>query len=191
MKAAIDIGTNTVLLLVGEISGGKLHVIHEEERAPRLGRNVDANKTLHEDSMLRVIAALKEYQEILSSRYPDVKEIIVTATSAVRDAANKQTFMDLVLKETGLRVRLLSGQEEAVWTYKGALSVLEGLDKHETFVLDIGGGSTEIALGKYGILNQSHSYDMGCVRFTERYLKHEPPFQEEIMECKGQIKIKS
>ena len=188
MKAAIDIGTNTVLLLVAEEDNGELNILHEEQRMPRLGKDVDADKTLALESIDRVIKALIEYKSLLKSNYPDVSEILVTATSAVRDATNKTEFIDKVKEETGFDVLLLSGEEEARFTYNGALTVFDEKVKGDVFVLDIGGGSTEIALGRDGKLIDTHSFDMGCVRFTERFLKQDPPFQEQIQECREAIK---
>lgn len=187
MKAAIDIGTNTVLLLIAEEQEGGLNIIHEEQRMPRLGKGVDADKTLSPESMERVIGSLKEYKNILDSNYKDLLEVIVTATSAVRDASNKDDFLKLVKNETGFDVKLLSGEEEAEYTYKGALTVFEKEAEGDVFVLDIGGGSTEIALGRNGELLDSHSFDMGCVRFTERFLHKDPPFQEQLQECRAAV----
>lgn len=188
MKAAIDIGTNTVLLLVGEADGNSVNVIREEQRIPRLGKGVDHSGKLHVDSVNRVLEALKEYKKILENEYPDVSEIIVTATSAVRDASNRSDLMDLVKEITGFNIRLLSGDEEAQWTFAGATAMID-LDEEDTvFVLDIGGGSTELALGIGGKVEQYRSYDMGCVRFKERFLYHDPPYQEEIFECKEEIR---
>lgn len=188
MKAAIDIGTNTVLLLVGEVKGNTVNVIREEQRIPRLGKGVDGSRELHVDSMNRVLEALKEYRKILDSEYPAVKEVIVTATSAVRDASNRDDFMALVKEITGFEIRLLSGDEEAQWTFAGATAMIELGYNEPAFVLDIGGGSTELAFGSDGEVAHYRSYDMGCVRFKERFLHHDPPYQEEIFECKDEIK---
>lgn len=188
MRAAIDIGTNTVLLLIAEENEDGLKMLHEEQRMPRLGKGVDVNKTLSEESMGRVITSLKEYQNILNSDFPEVAEVLVTATSAVRDASNRTAFIDLVKKETGFDVQMLSGKEEAEYTYKGALTVFDEQVTGDVLVLDIGGGSTEIALGRDGELIDSYSFDMGCVRFTERFLVQDPPFQEQIRECRQAVK---
>lgn len=188
MKAAIDIGTNTVLLLIGEVKDNRLRAIHEEQRMPRLGKDVDADSAINEASRDRVINVLKEYIQIIESEFSGTKEVIVTATSAVRDASNREEFLDYVKKETGLEVRLLSGKEEADSTFTGAVSVFGDSFSSDVFVLDIGGGSTELALGRKEELVASGSFDMGCVRFTERYLKHNPPFAEEIKQCREQVK---
>lgn len=178
---AIDIGTNTVLLLIAEItaeSGGhKLSVIHEEQRLPRLGKDVDAHKQLHPDSMQRVLAALREYQKTIESyrkQGKPVAEAVVTATSAVRDAANREEFLQLVKSHTGWDIKLLSGHDEARFTYSGALAMTSGdmpEDADHAMVIDIGGGSTEVAHGRKntGIPDLFESVNAGCVRFTERF----------------------
>jgi exopolyphosphatase/guanosine-5'-triphosphate,3'-diphosphate pyrophosphatase len=188
MKAAIDIGTNTVLLLIGETDQGKVIVHHEEQRMPRLGKGVDADKTLHSESIARVIAVLKEYKQIIESEYPLVDDVTVTATSAVRDASNRDAFIEQVKQETGYNIILVSGDNEARYTFQGAISVIDIETNQDVFVLDIGGGSTELALGRKGDLLEGHSYDMGCVRFSERFLTQDPPFQEQIQECREAIR---
>jgi len=187
MKAAIDIGTNTVLLLIGEVENGLLNVIHEGYRIPRLGKGVDAKRKLHSDSVDRVLVVLREYKSIIDEKYPDCEEIIITATSAVRDAENRDDFLQIVKNELGVKVKLLSGDDEAVYTYQGALATLSGPQKESFVILDIGGGSTEIAAGNSKNVSIFTSVDMGCVRFTERFLVHNPPYQEEIYHCKEAI----
>jgi exopolyphosphatase/guanosine-5'-triphosphate,3'-diphosphate pyrophosphatase len=190
MKAAIDIGTNTVLLLVAKVvkEQNTILPIHEETRTPRLGKGVDADKNINEAATERVLKALKEYRDILRTNFPLVDEVIVTATSAVRDAQNREAFMSRIKEETGFNLRLLSGKEEAECTATGALSVLKISSKKDTFILDIGGGSTEVAVVKQGKLHDAHSYNMGCVRFTERFLHENPPTKNEIEPCRAEIK---
>lgn len=188
MKAAIDIGTNTVLLLVAEIKNGVLKPVFEEQRIPRLGKGVDADRMINEAATKRVADALLEYRAILDEKFPEVREVIVTATSAVRDARNKTVFMEAIRKQTGFQIRLLSGKEEAEWTAAGALSVIKGdFSDQETLILDIGGGSTEVAQLKKGEVTDGHSFDMGSVRFTERFLKKDPPSKDQIEKCRKEV----
>ena len=189
MKAAIDIGTNTVLLLVAEVVRDKLNVIEEQQRIPRLGRGVDKEQNLAQESMDRVIKALKEYKTFLDKEYPSIEEPIVTATSAVRDAQNRQEFLSRVREETGFQIELLSGFEEAQYTFLGAQSVLatDGGREQTTAVLDIGGGSTELAIGEGSHISDRHSFDMGCVRFTERFLDTPSISQYQIEHCKDAV----
>lgn len=188
LRAAIDIGSNTVLLLVAKQEGGRIVPLREEQRVPRLGRDVDRDGRLGSEGMDRVLKALKEYRDVLDRDYPACAAPVVTATSAVRDAANRESFLDRVKEETGWTVQLLSGAEEARCTYRGALSTLEDVDQGASLVLDIGGGSTEVAAGSGMRLVDSHSFDMGCVRFTERYLKHDPPSPKDVTRCRTAVR---
>jgi len=188
MYASIDIGTNTALLLVAEIKNGKLQVIREEQRVPRLGQGVDAHKNVSESAMQRVIVALKEYRQILENEYQEVSQVYLTGTSAFRDAANRGAFMQKIKDETGLEMCLLSGMDEARLTYKGALGVLNELfNEQQNYVIDIGGGSSEVACGEGQRLSDSHSFDMGSVRYTERFLKHDPPISSEMEAARNEI----
>lgn len=186
MKASIDIGTNTTLLLIAAKDGQSLDIIEEQQRVPRLGTGVDNSKELSRGAMQRVIESLKEFLKIVNTNYPEVDDIFVTATSAVRDANNKGVFIDLVEQETGLQIQVLSGVEEAEYTFLGAKSVLDNVDGQQ-MVIDIGGGSTEIAYGE-DQLQDRYSYDIGCVRFTERFLKNDPPAEWQIQQCRDEIK---
>jgi exopolyphosphatase / guanosine-5'-triphosphate,3'-diphosphate pyrophosphatase len=188
-KASIDIGTNSVLLLVAEMVDDQIKVLHEKQRIPRLGKNVDNSKNLHSDSIIRVLDVLKKYKNWLHDRYPEVMDrVVVTATSAVRDASNREEFLRKVKNITGWNVRLLSGREEAETTFRGALSVLHGRDKRNNIVLDIGGGSTEIAYGTGFTLEDAFSIDMGSVRFTERFFKKDPPHKQSIKNLRTEVK---
>jgi len=188
MKASIDIGTNTVLLLVAEVSGTKLNVIEENHRAPRLGRGVDESGYLSEEAMQRVIGVLREYQRRVTDSYPEIETIRTMGTSAVRDARNRAEFSRKIATETGLELEILSGGQEARYTYLGAQSVLSKEVLSDTnVVIDIGGGSTEIAMGRGGKLLDQYSFDMGCVRFTERYLKDDPLSDRQMEECRKAI----
>jgi exopolyphosphatase / guanosine-5'-triphosphate,3'-diphosphate pyrophosphatase len=188
IRSAIDIGTNTVLLLVAEQDESQLIPLFEAQEIPRLGKGVDSNKTLAKESMLRVVDALKKYKSILENQFPLAEKPIITATSAVRDASNRTDFMNLVYQELGYEIRLLSGNEEAEWTFAGALSVLTNQFDSPVCVLDIGGGSTELAYGEQTQLIIKHSFDMGSVRFTERFLQEFPVSAEQIESVCNHVK---
>jgi exopolyphosphatase/guanosine-5'-triphosphate,3'-diphosphate pyrophosphatase len=185
--ASIDIGTNSVLLLIVEQTELGLQVHEEVQRLPRLGAMVDSNGVLARQSIDRVLEVLTEYAEIIQT-YGDgvLKKTRVTATSAVRDAANKNEFLSLVKEIVGFEIQILSGEEEAKYTYLGAISQTK-VESNSILVVDIGGGSTELAMGDSSQWIRGISVDMGCVRFNERYLVHNPPYQEEIGECRRSI----
>lgn len=188
IKAAIDIGTNTALLLIAEVNDGAIRVLHEEQRVPRLGKGVDAERSINAGAANRVISVLKEYRALLNVRFANVSSIVVTATSAVRDARNRDAFIAQVKAEAGFEIRLLTGLEEADWTAAGALASLGDLFLQDSCILDIGGGSTETAHVVNGALTECYSYDMGSVRFTEKFLKGNPPAHTEVAACREAIK---
>jgi len=182
--AVIDIGTNTVLLLVATVSPkSRITPLAYEQRIPRLGKGVDQHRVLHPDSMMRVVEVLKEYRELSAPFCPDLS--IVCGTSAVRDAANRDAFAALVKQETGFTLEVLTGEEEALWTYRGAISGSPELSR--ATVVDIGGGSTEIIVGSRTSIEQRTSIDIGSVRLTEKFFRHDPPAESEIQMARAAI----
>ena len=173
----IDIGTNTVLLLVARVEeGGAITPLLYEQRIPRLGRGVDATRNLDPAAMGRVIAVLKEYAALAARYEPSV--MAVCGTSAVRDAANSEEFARNILVETGYHLEVLSGDDEAYWTYRGAVSGVPGAGR--VTVVDIGGGSTEIITGNRKTIDGRISLPLGSVRLTERFFQHDPPTPSEL-----------
>jgi exopolyphosphatase/guanosine-5'-triphosphate,3'-diphosphate pyrophosphatase len=126
--------------------------------------------------MDRVIAVLKEYGTLTTPYMPAVTR--VCGTSAVRDAANREEFARRVREETGFEIEILSGDDEALWTYRGALSGMPRADRYT--VVDIGGGSTEIIAGDLMKIEERISLNIGSVRLTERCLRHDPPTDWEL-----------
>jgi exopolyphosphatase/guanosine-5'-triphosphate,3'-diphosphate pyrophosphatase len=183
--ASVDIGTNTVLLLVARAGvEGEIVPLVYEQRIPRLGKGVDEHKRLHPESMARVVEVLKEYREIIRPLRPDA--IVVCGTSAVRDAANREEFCELVKRETGYDLEVLSGQEESLWTYRGAISGISDLSR--ATVVDIGGGSTEISVGTRMAVERDISLDIGSVRITERIFRGDPPAAEEMDQARALVR---
>jgi len=175
--SVIDIGTNTVLLLVARVvSDGSVFPLVGEQRLPRLGRGVDASRNIHTDAMQRVIEVLREYRGLMNPHAPG--RTVVCGTSAVRDAANREEFAERIRNETGFALEVLSGEEEAFWTYRGAVSGVPGIGR--ATVIDIGGGSTEITVGESTNVQKRVSLDIGSVRLTERFLHHDPPTRSEL-----------
>jgi len=175
--AVIDIGTNTVLLLIAQCNaGGEITPLVYAQRVPRLGKGVDSSRNLHPDAMERVLGVLEEYKAIITQN--GTKHVVACGTSAVRDAHNRAGFVDIVRKRTGIAVEILSGDEEALWTYRGAISGIPGIRK--ATVVDIGGGSTEITVGNADKVQQHISLDIGSVRLSERFFKHDPPTHPEL-----------
>ena len=185
LLAGIDIGTLTCRLLVAHVEPP--HVFREmdaDRRILRLGEGVDARKKLSEAAMVRVLEVLKEWKTKLAA-YP-VDAVILVATSAVRDAANRQEFIQRVSESVGWEIEVLSGEEEARRTLLG---IQFGLPKEivEFLALDIGGGSTEIIRFNADQTHEDISLDLGVVRLLERVLAHDPPTGPELAAAEEEI----
>lgn len=161
--AVIDCGSNSTRLLIVDGDGT---TVAREMRVTRLSEGVDVAHALAAPALERTWTVLEEYHEQMVRH--GARDGLVVATSAVRDASNRAHFLERAHAITGLEARVLSGDEEAAFTYAGATADLEP-DARPTMVLDIGGGSTEMALGLATAL-VSFSMQLGCVRVTERTL---------------------
>jgi exopolyphosphatase/guanosine-5'-triphosphate,3'-diphosphate pyrophosphatase len=176
--AAIDIGTNTVLLLVAEKRDGKLVAVEEHATITRLGQGVDKTRVLAPEAVERTNACLDEYAAI--TKRLGVGKTDVVGTSAMRDAGGGEAVRAHVKARFGVEARTISGDEEARLTFGGALSGLS-LPEGRVVVFDIGGGSTEVVDGDRTTraISFAHSYDVGSVRLTERHVRSDPPSDEE------------
>lgn len=176
--AGIDIGTLTCRLLIADLAPGQLlQEVRSERRILRLGEGVDQTKRLSPASMDRVIHCLQEWRNVINSYH--VEAIVVVATSAVRDAANRDEFLVRIRRKTGFGVEVISGEEEARRTLLGIRFGLPDEVK-DILALDIGGGSTELILDRPGDEPIVRSIDIGVVRLSERLLRHDPPTDEEV-----------
>ena len=179
--AGIDCGTNSTRLLVADDEG---HTLERLMRITRLGHGVDATGRLADEAVGRTVAVLAEYREVLDRH--GVERVRMTATSAARDASNRDAFFEAATEAVGAVPELLGGDEEARLSFLGATSELDP-DDGPFLVADIGGGSTEFAVGTGaspdagpdGVL----STDIGCVRLTEKFLHSDPPAPEELSQA--------
>lgn len=187
--ATIDIGTNTILMLIADIgTDGTFSVIRDDQIIARLGKGVDAHRRITPETTERVSRFLKQYLEIARPLNPE--RILACGTSALRDAVNGEEFVQFVRKELGLEIAVLSGDEEAELTYFGAASeFLEPDSKRPFAVIDIGGGSTELTIGEGFHVRSKTSFDLGSVRLTERLLRTSPPTIDAINEAKKEIRF--
>jgi exopolyphosphatase/guanosine-5'-triphosphate,3'-diphosphate pyrophosphatase len=188
--AAVDCGTNSTRLLVAERGAdGSVHTLERLMRITRLGRGVDATGELEPAAVDRTVEVLREYREVMERLgvTPDAGSVRMTATSAARDAANREEFFLASEAAVGVRPELISGTEEAALSFRGATAELDPA-LGPFLVVDIGGGSTEFSFGTTES-EASVSLDMGCVRLTEKYLLHDPPLPEELSNCLQVVEI--
>ena len=189
--AAIDCGTNSIRLLVAERDGATLSDLHREMRIVRLGEGVDATGSFSADALQRTRAALVDYAGLL--RGYGVDRVRMVATSATRDAANRDDFFAMtatVLGEVvpGAVAEVITGAEEAELSFNGAVGELDSA-AGPFVVVDLGGGSTEVVLGEAaGGVQASFSADIGCVRMTERCLHSDPPAAAEVADARQVVR---
>jgi exopolyphosphatase/guanosine-5'-triphosphate,3'-diphosphate pyrophosphatase len=181
--AAIDIGTNSTRLLVAELDGPDADLVTLDRRMTitRLGQGVDASRALAPEAIVRTVDALRTYRAAIDA-IGDVGVIRATATSAARDATNRDDFFAAANDALGVTPELLSGREEARLSFLGATTGLAAVAPAPYLVVDIGGGSTEFVVGTdapEGLL----SVDIGCVRLTETWLHSDPPTPEELSQA--------
>jgi exopolyphosphatase / guanosine-5'-triphosphate,3'-diphosphate pyrophosphatase len=174
--AAIDCGTNSIRLLIAEpAEDGTLVDVAREMRIVRLGQGVDRTGRLAPEAIARTRRALVDYAELIDKH--GASAVRMVATSATRDAANRDEFTTMVHRVLGAEPEVISGAEEAALSFAGAVAGLPDAVS-PVLVADIGGGSTELVLGN-GELAE-HSMDIGCVRMTERHLRADPPSAAQI-----------
>jgi len=177
--AAIDCGTNSIRILIADISGGKFKEVLRDMEIVRLGQGVDENKSFNLDAINRTLAAVEKFKNQLTGK--GVEKIRFCATSATRDAANRDLFIDGVRQILGVEVEVIPGEEEARLSFNGATKELLQTDA-PFLVVDIGGGSTEFVYGNKEV-EFAKSVDIGCVRMSERHLKSQPVEMSQVAQA--------
>ncbi len=186
--AAVDCGTNSIRLLVAEATGdpaAPLAELHREMRVVRLGQGVDRTGRFAPDALARTLAACRDYARVV--RDLDVGAVRFVATSATRDAQDRDAFVAGVREALGVAPEVVSGQEEAHLSFRGATGELAGGPHRGPYlVVDIGGGSTEFVLGDERV-RAARSVDVGCVRLTERHLHDDPPTPAQVGAARADV----
>lgn len=184
--AAIDIGTNSLHLIVADVdpSSGRFKVIDREKIIVRLGSDSADMRYLSEAAMNRAITALKHFRTIADGAHAP---IVAIATSAVREAINQEEFIYRVKAETDIDVQIASDVEEARLIYLGVLQALPVFDTR-ILLIDIGGGSTEFLIGKRRDISLNSSLKLGAVRLTQRFFQSEEKLSKSIRECRSFIR---
>ena len=174
LRTSIDIGTNSCRLLIAEVEKDNENItfkkeIYKDLEIVKLGEDVNKNKFLKEEAIERTLKCLKKYREIIDKYSIEEKNIICFATSATRDANNRDYFIKKVYDETKIKINCISGEEEAYINFKGVISSFDKDFKDNILVFDIGGGSTEFTLGNINGIKKKISLNIGSVRITEKF----------------------
>ena len=183
--AAIDCGTNSIRLLIADIPGDNFKEVLRTMEIVRLGQGVDQNKAFQPDAIARTLSAVRLFKDHIASK--GVEKIRFCATSATRDATNRNLFIDGVREILGIEVEVISGEEEAELSFIGATKELRQSDS-PFLVVDIGGGSTEFVFGSEKV-DFAKSVNIGCVRMSERHLNTQPPSMAQIAQAIVDIDI--
>ena len=183
--ASIDIGTNTVLLLIAKVDETSFEItpLLNEYKMPRIGRGLKQNENISEDRIDKLFTVLSEYKSIIS-KY-NVDDVLVTATNALRIAANSAEIVERIKKQFSWNINIISGKSEADFAFLGAVPV--STKNKSVLVIDIGGGSTELILGKENNIEYRKSFHIGSVTATENYLKYSPPLDTELIELRSEL----
>ncbi|MGI9198589.1 MAG: exopolyphosphatase, partial [Candidatus Nanopelagicaceae bacterium] len=180
---AIDCGTNSIRLLIADVQGDNFREVLRDMEIVRLGQGVDQTGEFHPDAIARTLTAVDKFATEIARR--GVEKIRFCATSATRDAKNRDLFIEGVKARLGVAPEVISGEEEAKLSFTGATKGLP--DAMAPFlVVDIGGGSTEFVIGNRTV-EAARSVNIGCVRMSERHFKHDPASAEEIESARSDI----
>lgn len=182
--AALDLGSNTFLCLIAEVTtAGIVEVYSDEVEVVRLGQGMSSSKEFHPAALKRADECLKKFKATIDKHKPD--KILAMATSAARDAKNQSELYKIADKYE-IPIEIIPGENEAHVTYQGAVSGLKDINKN-LIVIDIGGGSTEIIFGQGLKLIKGESYNIGCVRLTEKFISEQPTSDAEVQNATDYI----
>ena len=184
-RAVIDVGTNSIKLLVADVSGREVRPVHEESRQTRLGKGFYETHRLQPEAVARTAEAVWEFGEI--AREKNAASIRVIATSAARDAVNPTDLTVSIERASGLKTEIISGTHEAELTFLGVATDAE-LASQPLLLLDVGGGSTEFILGHGAKKSFAHSFPLGTVRLLEKFPHNDPPIRSEFVKCRDWLK---
>ncbi len=184
-RAVIDVGTNSVKLLIADVAGADVRPVHEESRQTRLGKGFYETHRLQPEPIARTAEAVWEFFE--TARERSATSIRVIATSAARDAMNPRDLTNAIEKASGLKTEIITGAREADWAFQGVATDAE-LAQHPLLLLDVGGGSTEFILGHGKEKSFAHSFPLGTVRLMEKFPHSDPPTRAEFQASRDWVK---
>ena len=187
LKAVIDIGTNSVKLCMGEVSGGYiLRVLLDVNKITKLGEKMGTDGKMIPEAISRTAAAVADYVKEAESR--GCSSVTIVGTMALRSASNADELKKCIKSLTNIDVRTLSGAEEAELSYRAATSAVKAGAETEILTFDTGGGSTEFVYGKNGSITEDTSINIGAVRITEKYFSSLPVSEEKLASALEGIK---
>jgi exopolyphosphatase/guanosine-5'-triphosphate,3'-diphosphate pyrophosphatase len=184
-RAVIDVGTNSIKLLVADVAGRNVQPVHEESRQTRLGKGFYETRQLQPDAIARTAEAVAEFAK--TAREHKVATIRAIATSAARDAVNADELTSAIQRASGLKVEIISGGQEAGLAFQGVTTDME-LANAPLLLLDVGGGSTQFILGRGECTHFAHSFQFGAVRLLEKFPHSDPPTRGEFTACRDWLK---
>ncbi len=190
--AGIDVGTNSLRLLIAETSHDTFREIHSDRKITRLGQNLDRSGLLAEEARERTLLALEDFHAVIKHHGVQVTSAI--GTSALRNAANSREFLAEAKRKTGLTIRVITGAEEARMTLMGVARSLKEIGGRRdnpltaSLVIDIGGGSTEIIVNRPGSEPLVDSLPLGAVYLTERFISCDPPSKAHIASLRSAVR---
>jgi exopolyphosphatase/guanosine-5'-triphosphate,3'-diphosphate pyrophosphatase len=184
-RAVIDVGTNSVKLLVADVSANNVRPILEDSKQTRLGQGFYESHRLQPEPVAKTAQAVAKFAN--AARELQTNSIRVIATSAARDAVNAQELISAIESSTGLKVEIISGEQEAEWAFHGVTSDPQ-LANDPLLILDVGGGSTEFILGQGDHKHFRESFPLGSVRLLEKFPHSDPPDSRELSACREWLK---
>lgn len=184
-RAVIDVGTNSIKLLVADVSGRDVRPVHEESRQTRLGKGFYATHHLQPEAVAHTAAVVWEFVQV--AREKNAEAIRIVATSAARDAENPGDLTTAIERAADLKVEIISGEQEAEWVFQGVTTDPE-LTKQPLLLLDVGGGSTEFIVGRGTHKQLARSFPLGTVRLLEKFPHSDPPARGEFIACRDWVR---
>jgi exopolyphosphatase / guanosine-5'-triphosphate,3'-diphosphate pyrophosphatase len=184
-RAVIDVGTNSIKLLVADVCGRDVQPVHEESRQTRLGKGFYESNHLQPEAIERTAEAVREFTK--TAREKNSVSVHVIATSAARDAVNPTDLTSAIERASGLKTEIISGAREADWAFQGVTTDAE-LATQPLLLLDVGGGSTEFILGCGVKKSFAHSFPLGTVRLMEKFPPSDPPTKSEFNSCRDWLR---
>jgi exopolyphosphatase / guanosine-5'-triphosphate,3'-diphosphate pyrophosphatase len=180
-RAVIDVGTNSVKLLVADVHGHDVLPVVEDSLQTRLGKNFYDTHRLQSDNIAQTASAVADFARV--AREKNSNSVRAIATSAARDAVNAHDLISAIEKAAALKLEIISGEQEAEWAFQGATSGTD-LSKTPLLLLDVGGGSSEFIVGHGGHKSFARSFALGTVRLMEKFPHSDPPTREEFVKCR-------